>query len=123
MLSVAISSNFESGVQQDAQEFFCDLLEKLDKASVTPRSSLDEPSSTEEGGIAKEIFGGRLKSQVKTCKLIFPLLVITMISDALLLHDFPFCFLLSCVAQSATVAQINPNLFWILAWKLTWWRV
>ncbi|KAG2539163.1 hypothetical protein PVAP13_9NG452700 [Panicum virgatum] len=61
----SISSNFESGVQQDAQEFFCDLLEKLDKASVTPRSSLDEPSSTEEGGIAKEIFGGRLKSQLR----------------------------------------------------------
>jgi hypothetical protein len=32
---------------------------------------LEGPSSTEEGGIAKEIFGGRLKSQVKTCKLIF----------------------------------------------------
>ncbi|PUZ39968.1 hypothetical protein GQ55_9G386300 [Panicum hallii var. hallii] len=60
----SISSDFESGVQQDAQEFFCDLLEKLDKASVAPRSSLEEPSSTEEGGIAKEIFGGRLKSQL-----------------------------------------------------------
>ncbi|KAG2550333.1 ubiquitin carboxyl-terminal hydrolase 20-like isoform X5 [Panicum virgatum] len=60
----SISSNFESGVQQDAQEFFCDLLEKLDKASLAPRSSLEEPSTTEEGGIAKEIFGGRLKSQL-----------------------------------------------------------
>ncbi|RLN42185.1 hypothetical protein C2845_PM01G47180 [Panicum miliaceum] len=61
----SISSNFESGVQQDAQEFFCDLLEKLDKASVAPRSSLEEPSLTEEGGIATEIFGGRLKSQLR----------------------------------------------------------
>ncbi|TKV94762.1 hypothetical protein SEVIR_9G316900v4 [Setaria viridis] len=60
----SISSNFESGVQQDAQEFFFDLLEKLDEAYVSPRSS-EEPSSTEEGGIAKQIFGGRLKSQLR----------------------------------------------------------
>ncbi|XP_022685475.1 ubiquitin carboxyl-terminal hydrolase 20 [Setaria italica] len=60
----SISSNFESGVQQDAQEFFFDLLEKLDEAYVAPRSS-EEPSSTEEGGIAKQIFGGRLKSQLR----------------------------------------------------------
>ncbi|CAN6288690.1 unnamed protein product [Urochloa humidicola] len=60
----SISSKFESGVQQDAQEFFSDLLEKLDEASVSPRSSLEEPSSTEEGGIAKKIFGGCLKSQL-----------------------------------------------------------
>ncbi|CAL4915728.1 unnamed protein product [Urochloa decumbens] len=61
----SISPKFESGVQQDAQEFFSDLLEKLDEASVAPRSSLEEPSSTEEGGIAKKIFGGCLKSQLR----------------------------------------------------------
>ncbi|KAF8728190.1 hypothetical protein HU200_018778 [Digitaria exilis] len=62
-----ISSNFERGVQQDAQEFLCDLLEKLDEASIAPKSSLEEPSST-EGGIAKEIFGGLLKSQLRCPK-------------------------------------------------------
>ncbi|CAN6311782.1 unnamed protein product [Urochloa humidicola] len=61
----SISPKFESGVQQDAQEFFSDLLEKLDEASVAPRSSLDEPSSPEEGGIAKKLFGGCLKSQLR----------------------------------------------------------
>ncbi|CAL4932430.1 unnamed protein product [Urochloa decumbens] len=61
----SISPKFESGVQQDAQEFFSDLLEKLDEASVPPRSSLEEPSSTEEVGIAKKIFGGCLKSQLR----------------------------------------------------------
>lgn len=73
MLSVVISSNFERGVQQDAQEFLCDLLEKLDEASIAPKSSLEEPSLT-EGGIAKEIFGGLLKSQVKGYKLFLPLI-------------------------------------------------
>nr|CAB3495173.1 unnamed protein product [Digitaria exilis] len=62
-----ISSNFERGVQQDAQEFLCDLLEKLDEASIAPKSSLEEPSLT-EGGIAKEIFGGLLKSQLRCPK-------------------------------------------------------
>ncbi|GJM91555.1 hypothetical protein PR202_ga07937 [Eleusine coracana subsp. coracana] len=57
----AISSDFEKGVQQDAQEFLRCLLDKLDEASIAPSSSEEPP--TIEGGIAKEIFGGRLKSQ------------------------------------------------------------
>ncbi|TVU31576.1 hypothetical protein EJB05_23266, partial [Eragrostis curvula] len=59
----SISPDFERGVQQDAQEFLRCLLDKLDEASVAPRT-LEEPSSTEEGGVAKEVFGGRLKSQL-----------------------------------------------------------
>ncbi|KAL6905381.1 hypothetical protein ACP4OV_002982 [Aristida adscensionis] len=60
----SISPDFESGVQQDAQELLRCLLDKLDETSVAP-SSLEEPcSSTEEGSIAKGIFGGQLKSQL-----------------------------------------------------------
>ncbi|XP_062206099.1 ubiquitin carboxyl-terminal hydrolase 19-like [Phragmites australis] len=61
----SISPEFTSFVQQDAHEFLRCLLEKLDDASVAPMSSLEEPSSTEEGSVAKEIFGGRLKSQLR----------------------------------------------------------
>lgn len=59
----AISSDFKSGVQQDAQEFLRCLLDKLDEDSIAPRSS-EESSSTEEGSVVKEIFRGCLKSQV-----------------------------------------------------------
>lgn len=100
MLSVAISSKFESGVQQDAQEFYSDLLEKLDESCVAPRSS-QEPSSTEEGGIAKEIFGGRLKSQVKTCELSF----------ATWNSMTPYCYLFPFFAfYSAAMPRVQPLL-------------
>uniref|UniRef100_A0ACD5THV6 Uncharacterized protein n=1 Tax=Avena sativa TaxID=4498 RepID=A0ACD5THV6_AVESA len=51
--------DFERGQHQDAHEFLRCLLDKLDEASVAPRSSSEEPSS-----IVKEIFGGQLKSQL-----------------------------------------------------------
>jgi hypothetical protein len=57
-------------VQQDVQELLRCFLDKLDEASVAPRSS-EEPPST-EGGVAKYrqiLCGGHLKSQV--CLLIF----------------------------------------------------
>ncbi|KAJ1296133.1 hypothetical protein BS78_01G276100 [Paspalum vaginatum] len=60
----SISSDFDIGVQQDAQEFLRCLLEKLDEASIAPSTS-EEPSSTEESSIAKEIFGGCLKSELR----------------------------------------------------------
>jgi hypothetical protein len=67
MISTEISPDFVWRVQQDVQELLRCLLDKLDEASVAPRSS-EEPSSTEDG-VAKEVFGGLLKSQV--CLLIF----------------------------------------------------
>ncbi|KAL6641505.1 hypothetical protein ACP70R_019686 [Stipagrostis hirtigluma subsp. patula] len=60
----AISPDFESGAHQDAQELLRCLLDKLDEASVTPRSLEEPSSSSEEGSVAKEIFGGQLKSQL-----------------------------------------------------------
>ncbi|OQU92084.1 hypothetical protein SORBI_3001G287900 [Sorghum bicolor] len=60
----SISSDFKSGVQQDAQEFLRCLLDKLDEDSIAPRSS-EESSTTKEGSVVKEIFRGCLKSQLR----------------------------------------------------------
>lgn len=63
-----ILPEFERGRHQDAHEFLRCLLDKLVDASIAPTSPSEEPSSTEESNIVKEIFGGCLKSQV--CLLI-----------------------------------------------------
>ncbi|XP_048552929.1 ubiquitin carboxyl-terminal hydrolase 19-like isoform X1 [Triticum urartu] len=54
------SENFRWGRHQDAHEFLRCLLDKLDEASVPPRS----PSSERPSSIVTQVFGGQLKSQL-----------------------------------------------------------
>uniref|UniRef100_A0A452XGK4 USP domain-containing protein n=2 Tax=Aegilops tauschii subsp. strangulata TaxID=200361 RepID=A0A452XGK4_AEGTS len=54
------SENFRRGRHQDAHEFLRCLLDKLDEASVPPRS----PSSERPSSIVTQVFGGQLKSQL-----------------------------------------------------------
>lgn len=60
-----LSSDFRPGQQEDAHEFLRCLLDNLHKCTLDPKSK-GKPSSFDEESIVKQVFGGRLKSQVCT---------------------------------------------------------
>ncbi|KAJ3680667.1 hypothetical protein LUZ60_016945 [Juncus effusus] len=63
------SSDFVAGEQADAHEYLRCFLDSLNSSSLNPNldenNNSNKPSSFEENGIVKQIFGGRLKSQLK----------------------------------------------------------
>ena len=63
-----LSSDFRPGQQEDAHEFLRCLLDNLHKCTLDPKSK-GKPSSFDEESIVKQVFGGRLKSQVCTLSL------------------------------------------------------
>ncbi|KAG8059797.1 hypothetical protein GUJ93_ZPchr0002g26014 [Zizania palustris] len=62
-----LSSDFRPGQQEDAHEFLRCLLDNLHKCTID-RKSKDKPSSFDEESIVKQVFGGRLKSQLICCE-------------------------------------------------------
>ena len=64
-----LSSDFRAGQQEDAHEFLRCLLDNLHKCTLDPKSK-GKPSSFDEESIVKQVFGGRLKSQVCTLPLL-----------------------------------------------------
>ncbi|KAM0917067.1 hypothetical protein ACQ4PT_009801 [Festuca glaucescens] len=61
-----LSSDFRPGQQEDAHEFLRCLLDNLHKCTLDPKSK-GNPSSFDEESIVKQVFGGRLKSQLTCC--------------------------------------------------------
>lgn len=57
-----ISSDFVLGSQGDSHEFLRCLLDSVDNCCLQPKSK--EKPSLEEDSLVKQVFGGRLKSQV-----------------------------------------------------------
>ncbi|KAF0934677.1 hypothetical protein E2562_026425 [Oryza meyeriana var. granulata] len=62
-----LCSDFRPGQQEDAHEFLRCLLDNLDKCTSDPESK-DKPSYFDEESIVKQVFGGRLKSQLICCE-------------------------------------------------------
>ncbi|KAJ0989947.1 hypothetical protein J5N97_008303 [Dioscorea zingiberensis] len=58
-----ISSDLELGNQEDSHEFLRCFLDSVDSCCLHPRS--EEPLPLEEDSLVKQIFGGRLKSQLQ----------------------------------------------------------
>ncbi|EHA8589890.1 ubiquitin carboxyl-terminal hydrolase 21 [Cocos nucifera] len=61
-----ISSCFQRGSEGDAHEFLHALLDSLHSCCLDP-SLKDHPSSLEKDSLVKQIFGGRLRSQLRCC--------------------------------------------------------
>lgn len=57
-----ILPEYEENSQEDAHEFLRALLDRIDDCSLV--SSLQDQQSLSENSIVKQVFGGRLRSQV-----------------------------------------------------------
>ncbi|CAD5170792.1 unnamed protein product [Musa acuminata subsp. malaccensis] len=61
-----ISPHFRLGQQEDAHEFLHSFLDNM-HARCLGRTADDRPASLEEDSIVKQVFGGRLRSQLRCC--------------------------------------------------------
>ncbi|URE06516.1 ubiquitin carboxyl-terminal hydrolase [Musa troglodytarum] len=61
-----ISPHFGLGQQEDAHEFLHSFLDNV-HARCLGRTAADRPASLEEDSIVKQVFGGRLRSQLRCC--------------------------------------------------------